>query len=101
MTDFFRPIQSTTANQTASGNLSVTTSTGNILIVGCGAIRLVNTHATALAYVNFGNKNVAAVAATDLIIRANSEIIIEIPEGCDYMAHIGSASLTLNYTLGN
>ncbi len=89
------------ASQLDSQNMSVTGTTGNIAVLPGQVLRLVNTHATALCYINMGEKvATAAVIATDMVILAARELYVTVPNNCFFMAAIGSASLTLVVTKG-
>ena len=81
-------------NQISRHALSVTASTANQQLNNGDMLRLTNTHATALAYVNFGDKNVVATTS-DMPILPGESIVLMKPAGAEYIAHIGSGALTL------
>jgi hypothetical protein len=88
-------------NQVDSQNLGVTGTTGNIAVLPGQTLRLLNTHATGIVYINFGNLiSVAAVIATDIAILAGKELYVIVPNNCFFMAAIGSTTITLVITKG-
>lgn len=60
------------------------------------SVRLVNTGATNPCFVRIG-KGAQTATAADMIIRANSEIIVQKGDGDDTLAHLQSAGTTSLY----
>lgn len=63
------------------------------------SVRLVNTGATNVCHVRIGEGAQTATTA-DLIVRANSEIVVSKAEGEDTLAYISAAGTTLSIQTG-
>ena len=63
-------------------------------------IRLINTHATQIAYVNFGDGQETATVLTDIAIPPGgagvmTAVYLQVPNNCNSMSYIASGASTL------
>lgn len=95
VTEAFNP-NKTGAAQIESANITASGTSGNVAVVPGTLLRLINTHASQLLYINFGPTVAVTAQAGDLLIPpVNGKEFIRVPSGCFFMAHFASGASTV------
>lgn len=86
------------ATQIKSQRLTAGASSLRVAVNPGSVIRLVNTHATQTAHINFGKGAEDAVVAVDMVVPpAYGEVFIRVPQNANSMSYIASGANTYVY----